>query len=197
VQHWGRLHLPNSQYVRTTWKEIVNNVSRMSRNVKFMFDARLRYREVLYFFRHKVNNYIHTLAVISLYSLENAFLLSELSGTVWACQAQGDNTLIVINVKTILTCVAMIPHMFSIPDANSLQLYLAMDKLGIDIGNMRGVGSGDDNSDDDNDHDNDEVLHQEKRVDLPWPDMAWAGHVSQVRQYNLTKRHRSCKSREG
>lgn len=127
--------------------------------IQFMFDARLRYGEVLYFFQHKVNNYIHTLAVISLYSLENAFLLSESSGTVWACQAQGDNALIAINVKTILTCVAMIPHTFSIPDTNPLQLHLAMDKLGTDIGNMGGVGGGDDNnSDDDNDHDNDEVL---------------------------------------
>ena len=34
VQCWGRLHLPNGQCVRTTWKEIVNNVSRMNRNVK-------------------------------------------------------------------------------------------------------------------------------------------------------------------
>ena len=123
--------------------------------MQFMFDARIRYREVHYFFQHKVNNYTHTLAVISLYSLENAFLLSESSGTVWACQAQGDNTLIAINVKTILTCVTMVPHTFSIPDTNPLQLYLTMDKLGADIGNMGGAGSDNDN-DSDNDNNNDD-----------------------------------------
>ena len=119
-----------------------------------MYGTRLRYREVLYFFQHKANNTMHTLVMVSLYGLENEFLLAESLGTVWACQAQGDNALIVINVKTILTCVAMVSHIFSIPDTDPLQLYLAMDKLGADIGNMGGASDDDNNvSDDDNDHD--------------------------------------------
>ena len=34
VQRWGRLRLPNGQFVRTAWKEVANNVSRMNRNAK-------------------------------------------------------------------------------------------------------------------------------------------------------------------
>ncbi|ETW86461.1 hypothetical protein HETIRDRAFT_307532, partial [Heterobasidion irregulare TC 32-1] len=124
---------------------------------QIMYGALLRYGEVLYFFQHKANNTMHTLTMVSLYGLENEFLLAESSGTVWVCQAQGNNTLVVINVKTILTCVAMVLYIFLIPDTDLLQLYLAMDKLGADIGNMGGASENDNNvSDDDNDHD--EVL---------------------------------------
>ena len=120
-----------------------------------MLDARLRYGEILYFFVHKVHDTVHALAVVSLYSLEDARLLAESLGAVWACRAQGDHSLIVIDVKTILTCVAMVPHSFPIREANledNIQLYLAMDKIGTEIGNMEGTGNDDDN-DEENDND--------------------------------------------
>lgn len=119
-----------------------------------MYNTRLRYGEVLYFFQHKIGNNVHTLAVVSLYGLENALLLAESSGTVWACQAQGDDTLVVIDVKTILTCIAMVPHTFVIPNTDPLQLFLAMDKIGAEIGNMGEAG--DDSDDDDDDDGNDD-----------------------------------------
>ena len=44
VRRWGRVCLPNRQIVRTAWKEITHNVSRMNRNVKVSHSGISSYR---------------------------------------------------------------------------------------------------------------------------------------------------------
>lgn len=70
----------------------------------------MTYGEVLFYFQLKANNGNYkTLALVSQYSPPDHALLEASSSTVWACRAGGDDSLMVINIKDILACSAMIP----------------------------------------------------------------------------------------
>lgn len=103
--------------------------------IQFKSGSTMTYGEVLFYFQLKANNGNYkTLALVSQYSPLDRTLLEASSGTVWACHAGGDNSLMVINIKDILVCSAMIP--FTHPDSDVSEmnkLYFAMDKLGTDI----------------------------------------------------------------
>ncbi|KAI0354178.1 hypothetical protein OH77DRAFT_1504872 [Trametes cingulata] len=107
VQRWARVRLPNGQVCRSAWKEVPNQVSRNSRNVKStdIFE----YAEVQYYFRCKISGTVHTLALVSRYGPPNKTLLGLSSGTVWACRAAATSQrqLSVIDIKSIIACVAM------------------------------------------------------------------------------------------
>jgi hypothetical protein len=49
---------------------------------------------------------------------------------VWAAAALGDTGLRVLDISKIITCVAMIPHEFRLPDHEQpVKLFFVMDKL--------------------------------------------------------------------
>lgn len=85
-----------------------------------------------------------TLALVSQYSEPHSELMEMSSGTVYACHARGDDGLCVIDVKDIVSCVAMIPHrsLPSVPGFTCVS-YFVMEKLGGD-----GVFVEEDTSDD-------------------------------------------------
>ena len=62
-----------------------------------------------YFFRAVVGGTPETLALCSLYSPVDERYLEESNGALIVCKYAGENRLIVIRVKTILSCVAMVP----------------------------------------------------------------------------------------
>lgn len=98
-----------------------------------MLHDRLRFAEVQFFFYH----HDHGFALVSLFGLENRFLRNLSRQVVWACPAPQEN-LIVIDVKSIISGVAMIPHTFrNLMHANGglydQELYFAVDQLGADI----------------------------------------------------------------
>ena len=72
----------------------------------------VRFGEVQYYFRCRVQEDTFTLAVISVYSEPSRTLLKESAGTVLACQYHGDSSLIVVNFASIISVVAMVPHHF-------------------------------------------------------------------------------------
>ncbi|KAI1783778.1 hypothetical protein LXA43DRAFT_976981 [Ganoderma leucocontextum] len=144
VQRWARCRLPNSQVCRSAWKEVHNGMTRISRNVKYAIPssaARERsfgYAEVQYYFRCKIGSVIYTLAIVSRYSAPNEDLLQESSGAVWACcmSETERERLAVIDIKSILSCVAMIPCA-SLPHphaTNGQTVYFVMEKLSVDHG---------------------------------------------------------------
>ncbi|RDX46348.1 hypothetical protein OH76DRAFT_1328062, partial [Lentinus brumalis] len=66
--------------------------------------------EVQYYFQCHIGGEMRTLALVSKYGPPNEALLMESSGVVWACcAAPPGRGLEVIDVKTIIACVAMIP----------------------------------------------------------------------------------------
>ncbi|KAH9915964.1 uncharacterized protein BXZ73DRAFT_92551 [Epithele typhae] len=141
IQQWARCELPNRQVARSVWKEIANGMSRMARNVK--------YAEVQFYFLCFIGGQEEALAIVANYGPPNEELLKLSSNAVYA--------LGVIAVKSILSCVAIIPcHTLPHPDASPTgdNVFFVAEKLGLDIGLLRGIyGSGDntDNADGDGD----------------------------------------------
>ena len=71
-----------------------------------------------------------TLALVSLYSLPDANLLESSCQTVWSCQYQGPGAYTVVDVKLIISVVAMIPRGES---------FFMVEKIGLDVAEMGGV----------------------------------------------------------
>ncbi|KAI0370816.1 hypothetical protein BV20DRAFT_921948, partial [Pilatotrama ljubarskyi] len=69
------------------------------------------YAEVQYYFRCNIRGVLKTLALVSKYGPPDKDLLTLSSGVVWACRAadKSRQQLAVIDVKSIVACVAMIP----------------------------------------------------------------------------------------
>ncbi|KAF8813455.1 hypothetical protein BYT27DRAFT_7220393 [Phlegmacium glaucopus] len=116
VTRWARLHLPNGQVARSAWKEKLKPLDkvRMARNVKTEM----------------------TLAVVSLYSHPCNDLLEYSYHTLLSCSYMGDAALCVIDVKSIVSVVGMVPHC-AFPGA--LERYFVIEKPGLDIAVLGGV----------------------------------------------------------
>ena len=102
------------------------------------------YAEVQYFFRCRIAEEIQTLALVARYGPPDETLLSESSGVVWACRAprRPRRKLEVIDAKSIVACVAMIPcDSLPCPPRGHWdgQVYFVMDKLGVDVDEILGA----------------------------------------------------------
>ncbi|KIL64185.1 hypothetical protein M378DRAFT_45323, partial [Amanita muscaria Koide BX008] len=121
---WARLSLPNGQIARCAWKEIENNLSRISRNVKFQLDGFTYFAEVQYFFRVKIGEESdsdsdsdsnsedsgwYNLAMVSVYSDAIQNHLDDSFGTLRVVEYEGKGLLEVIDAKSICAVVAMVP----------------------------------------------------------------------------------------
>ncbi|KAG1799693.1 uncharacterized protein HD556DRAFT_1231122 [Suillus plorans] len=123
IKRWARLLLPNGQIARLAWREMLKSLdqTRMSRNVKLKYDGQIRFGEVLYFTRLSVEAdpdddcdwRFADVAIICLYSHPDEDLLRLSSQTVVSCSQLED--IYVVDVKQILSVVAMIPHTPTLP----------------------------------------------------------------------------------
>lgn len=77
------------------------------------------------------NDNLRTLALVSLYSLPNAYLLQKSHNTLAVCRHRGWDALVVIDVGSILSVVAMAPFPFLV-DGQGDQYFL-IEKIGLDI----------------------------------------------------------------
>ena len=79
---------------------------------------------------------MHTLALVSLYGPPDQWLLEQSHHSLWSCKPQG---LAVVDVKSILSVVAMIPHSPSIPgNAQVEERFFVVEKIGLEVANMGG-----------------------------------------------------------
>ena len=92
----------------------------------------VRFGEVQYYFRCRVQENTFTLAVISVYSEPNPTLLKESAGTVLACQYCGDSSLVVVDFGSIISVVAMVPHHFRGHDIEEDWRFV-VEKPGLDV----------------------------------------------------------------
>ncbi|KAJ7614720.1 hypothetical protein DFH06DRAFT_1368080 [Mycena polygramma] len=107
VKRWARLRLPNGQIARSGWKERQKDLDkvRMARNVKVWVNGQIEIAEVEFYFCKKDGS---VFALASLYSRPDEELLRKSYNTVWSCTAPTELT--VIRVTSIVSVVAMVPH---------------------------------------------------------------------------------------
>ena len=70
-------------------------------------------------------------ALVSLYSPPNRYLLQKSSGALAVCEHRGDEALVVIEAKSILSVVAMVPFNFLLDGRNNQ--YFMIEKVGLDV----------------------------------------------------------------
>ena len=101
-----------------------------------MFQDRQRFGEVQFYFQGHVNERDTSLALISLYSLPNQQLLDLSYNSLVVCTYQASHALVVVEVQSILSVVAMVPF----THANiGEDLYYAVEKLGLEVASLGGV----------------------------------------------------------
>ncbi|KAI0323896.1 hypothetical protein GY45DRAFT_1375978 [Cubamyces sp. BRFM 1775] len=111
VRKWGRVRLPNETVARSAWKEQAKPLSRarIARCVKFASsDGRVEIGEVLYYAR--IGDSHHPVAVVAPFASRNEELYLDSFRTVQSHRYQGHQGLVVIQVKAILSVVAMVPE---------------------------------------------------------------------------------------
>ena len=156
VVRWAHLRLPNGQIARSAWKESLKPLTklRMSRNVKVSLfictrrpltkryqlshENRLGFGEIQFFFRVRHGDETDTLALVSLFGPPHAGLLEQSYHTIWSCERQVENALQVIDVKTIQSVVAMIPHQPRIPGERRKDRFFVVEKPGLDVADLGG-----------------------------------------------------------
>ena len=79
-----------------------------------------------------------TLALLSIYSPPNQALLDASFNTLWSCTHQGDAGLKVVDVKTISSVVAMIPHSAQNFPGDTTGHFFVVEKPGLDVAHMGG-----------------------------------------------------------
>lgn len=89
--------------------------------------------EVQFFFRATVNNTTKGLALISVYDPPDEDLLRDSSNALWVALYRGEDHLKVIDIKSIATCVAMVPFTKP-PDGR----FFVCEKMGLEVGNLGG-----------------------------------------------------------
>lgn len=74
---------------------------------------------------------LRAFALVSLYSPPNEFLLQTSHTTLAVCKYQGERALVVIDVESILSVVAMVPFDFLID--NDSDQYFMIEQVGLDV----------------------------------------------------------------
>ncbi|KAH7905890.1 hypothetical protein BJ138DRAFT_1072332, partial [Hygrophoropsis aurantiaca] len=141
VRKWARIRLPNGQVARSAWKENQKPLDkvRMARNVKFRnADNQTAFGEVQYYFYTKVAGRHIPVALVSLYSAPDKDLLRRSHQTLWVCKYQGIGALQVIDVKSIVSVVAMVPFPHSDEVGGSSSFFVA-EKPGLEVAYLGGV----------------------------------------------------------
>ncbi|KAG6913570.1 hypothetical protein DXG01_005857 [Tephrocybe rancida] len=126
VRRWGRLQLPNGQVARSTWVEETRSSYQMASNVKGT-DTPSQIGQVQFYFITEIGGVVRHLAFVVCYGLPHAGLLETSKQTLWSCSRE-DGLLRAIDVKSIQSVVAMVPH-----EIAGEQRYFLAEKPGLDI----------------------------------------------------------------
>lgn len=98
-------------------------------------EQQANYGEVQFFFRATfLDDEIRGLALVSVYDPPDLDLLRESSHALWVTLYRGNESLKVINITSISTCVAMIPFTKP-PDGR----FFVCEKMGLEIGYLGGL----------------------------------------------------------
>lgn len=87
--------------------------------------------EVRYYFIRIIGGELQAFALISLYSPPNEYLLTSTQSTLAVSRYCGERALMVIDAKSILSVVAMIPFPFLV-DGHGEQFFM-VEQIGLDV----------------------------------------------------------------
>jgi hypothetical protein len=102
-------------------------------------NGEIRIGEVYFFIHISQESSDIGLALVSLYSRPDPTLLRISVNTLWSCEYQGDSALRFINVKSIQSVVAMIPHVPVIEGQDAGERFFLVEKPGLDVAMMAGT----------------------------------------------------------
>ncbi|KAG0701436.1 hypothetical protein DFH29DRAFT_990075 [Suillus ampliporus] len=142
IKRWARLCLPNGQIARSAWRETLRPIEQtcMSRNVKLKLSGQIRFAEVFYFTRLAVEDedqndwHFIDVTVVQLYSPPDHALLKCSFQTVVSCMQLDE--IAVVNVKSILSVIALVPHTPTLPDGTMEDRFFMLEKPGLDISKL-------------------------------------------------------------
>jgi hypothetical protein len=87
--------------------------------------------EVNFYFSKTTGGETQAFALLSLYSPPDEHLLQHSHNTLIVCRYQGEETLVIIDVKSILSVVAMVPFRYAINGLDNY--YFMIEKIGLDV----------------------------------------------------------------
>ncbi|KAF8836906.1 hypothetical protein BDN67DRAFT_991965 [Paxillus ammoniavirescens] len=135
IYRWARLRLPNEQVARSAWKENLKPLDLFDDPTKIHLENATHFTEVHFYTQMKLNDDIKTVALVSFFSQPDPHLLHLSWHTFLSCVHSGHNALCVIEVKSIVSVVAMILH--KTPGDNRLR-HFVVEKPGLDVATIGG-----------------------------------------------------------
>ena len=87
--------------------------------------------EVRYYFFNVFRGELRPFALVSLFSPPNQYILESTQTTLAVCRYYGDRALVIIDAKSILSVVAMIPFPFLV-DGYAEQFFM-VEQIGLDV----------------------------------------------------------------
>jgi hypothetical protein len=98
---------------------------------QILHDDAIHFAEVKFYFMKTVGGERRAFALVSEYSPPNEYLLRASNNTLVVCRYNGEANLLVIDVKSILSVVAMVPFPFLLDDREDN--YFMIEKVGLDV----------------------------------------------------------------
>jgi hypothetical protein len=99
--------------------------------LQILLHGAVHFAEVKFYFSKRVGADLQAFAMASLYSPPNEYLLQKSFGTLAVCEYRGEEALVIIEAKSILSVVAMVPFGFLL-DGRSNQ-YFMIEQTGLDV----------------------------------------------------------------
>ena len=99
--------------------------------LQVLYHGAIHFAEVKFYFTKTFGDESQAFALVSLYLPPNKHLLQITHNTLVICKYQGEEMLVVIDVKSILAVVAMVPFPFLI-DGHGDQ-YFMIEQIGLDV----------------------------------------------------------------
>jgi hypothetical protein len=100
---------------------------------KVIIQNTIRFAEVQFYFRINVSGAQKRVALVSLFGPPDTALRAASYETLLVCKYHGDDALMVVDAKAIVSVVAMVP--FSSADLNSCR-YFVVEKIGLDVAEL-------------------------------------------------------------
>lgn len=99
--------------------------------LQFLRHDAIHFAEVKFYFTKRFGGETRAFALVSPYSPPNEYLLRMTSDTLVVCRHEGEATLWVIDTKSILSVVAMVPFPFLLNNHDSN--YFMIEQVGLDV----------------------------------------------------------------
>ncbi|KAF8524025.1 hypothetical protein JB92DRAFT_2704249 [Gautieria morchelliformis] len=141
VVRWSRVLLPTAQIACSDWKEcaIPIHKSRRAKCVKLIVHEQIEFADVIFYFRLNIGDKTRSLALVTLYSRPDAFMLEESLGAVYSITKLDENVgMKVVDIKSIKSVVSIQPHPYFPPSGE--ESFFVWEKIGLEMMSLADAG---------------------------------------------------------